>query len=127
MQVLAGAPGAFVFVTNGWRRLDLNTSAGEGRPPQPLRYLALGERGAGFLLGGEFPGRPLKSTDVPDLGTPRRCVGRGGVLDNLMFSTLTPFFVFKVGVGGCCQKRLLGRTPLSLLPFLFPCSGEWQW
>lgn len=33
----------FVLVTNGWRRLDLNTSAGDRHPPQPLRYLALGE------------------------------------------------------------------------------------
>lgn len=33
----------FVLVTNGWRRLDLNTSAGDRHPPQPLRYLALEE------------------------------------------------------------------------------------
>lgn len=32
-----------VLVTNGWRRSDLNTSAGDSRPPRPLRYLALGE------------------------------------------------------------------------------------
>lgn len=59
---------------------------------------------------------------VPGLGTPPRCVGRGGVLDNLMFSTLTPFFVFKVGVGSCCQAWLLGRTPLPSFPL--PCPGE---
>lgn len=43
-----------VLVINGWRRLDLNTSAGDSRPPQPLRYLALGERGAGFCWGVSF-------------------------------------------------------------------------
>ena len=41
----------FVLVTNGWRRLDLNTSAGDSCLPRPLRYLALGERGL-VLAGG---------------------------------------------------------------------------
>lgn len=45
----------FVLVTNGWRKLDLNTSALEGgHTPQPLRYLALGEQGAGFCWGVSF-------------------------------------------------------------------------
>lgn len=66
----------FVLVTNGWRRLDLNTSAGDGRPPQPLRYSALGEWGAGILLGGEFPGHPLKSTDGPWFGNPAEMCGK---------------------------------------------------
>lgn len=48
----------FVLVTNGWRRSDLNIYAGDSHPPQPLRYLALGEWGAGFLLGGEFQVTP---------------------------------------------------------------------
>lgn len=39
-----------------------------------------------------------------------------------MFSTLTPFFVFKVDVGSCCQTWLLGRTPLPSFPL--PCPGE---
>lgn len=109
----------FVLVTNGWRRLDLNIYAGDSRPPQPLRYLALGEWGAGFLLGGEFPGHPLGPQMGPGLETQLCHVGGGGVLGNLMFSTLTPFFVFKVDVGSCCQMWLLGWTPL---PSSFPAS-----
>lgn len=57
------------LVTNGWRRLDLNTSTGDSRPPRPLRYLALGEWGAVFCLG-VFPGHPPKSTDGPWCGNP---------------------------------------------------------
>lgn len=50
-QALSEPQVHFVFVTNAWRRVDLNTSAGDGRPPRPLRYLALGELGAGFCWG----------------------------------------------------------------------------
>lgn len=52
---------------------------------------------------------------VSGVGPPPRCVGRGGVLDNLKFSTLTPFFVFKVSVGAATQSGWWGG-PVSLLP-----------
>lgn len=51
---------------------------------------------------------------------------RGGVLDNLMFSTLTPLFVFKVGVGAAAKSGYwVGPLPFlpSLLPALWLMSG----
>lgn len=100
-QALTGAPYTFSApVTNGWRRLDLSTSPGDSRLPQPLRYLALGVWGAGFA--GVFPGHPPKSTDGPWSGTPPRCVGRGGVLENLKFSTLPRLRLYS-GCGAAAQ------------------------
>lgn len=97
---------------------------GDSCPPRPLRYLALGESGA-RLCWGVFPGHPPKSTDGPQCGNPARRVGGGGVLDNLMFSTLTPFFVFKVGVG-LLPKRAGGLDPSLLPPSLLPGERQWQ-
>lgn len=45
-------------------------------------------------------------------------MGRSGVLGNLMFSTLTPFFVFKVW-------GLLGGGPFLLFPSLLVHALAW--
>lgn len=42
-----------------------------------------------------------------------------------MFSTLTPFFVFKVGVG-LLPKRAGGLDPSLLPPSLLPGERQWQ-
>lgn len=62
---------------------------------------------------------------VPGVGTPSRCVGRGGVLDNLMFSTLTPIFVFKVGVGAAAKSGYW-VGPLSPPSSLPASRTQWQ-
>lgn len=66
---------------------------------------------------------------VSGVGTPPRYVGRGGVLDNLTFSTLSPFPIFKVGVGAAAKSGCW-VGPLSLSPSSLPAScalaGEWQ-
>lgn len=87
--------------------------------PQPLRYLALGVWGAGFCWG-VFPGHPQRPQMAPEVGLLPRCVGRGGGLDNLKFSTLTPFFVSKEGVG-LLPKVAGGLDPLALVG---GCSGK---
>uniref|UniRef100_A0A2K6P605 Uncharacterized protein n=1 Tax=Rhinopithecus roxellana TaxID=61622 RepID=A0A2K6P605_RHIRO len=69
----------------------------------------LGRREGGLVFaGGEFPGHSQSPQIIPGVGR--------GVLDTLMFSTLTPF-VFKVGVGatvrsGCWVGPLLSALPL---------------
>lgn len=124
-----------VLVTNGWRRLDHNTSAGGQLPAPASQVLGPWGVGAGFCWGVSFQVTSQSPQMVPGVGTPPRCVGRGGVLDNLMFSTLTPFFVFKVGVGAAAKSGYwvgpfsLPPTPPprpilpSLLPVLWLVSG----
>uniref|UniRef100_A0A8C9CJ25 Uncharacterized protein n=1 Tax=Phocoena sinus TaxID=42100 RepID=A0A8C9CJ25_PHOSS len=92
--------------------------------PQHLCTWPLGS-GGWFWLGDAFHCHPRKSTCGPWRGSPTRYVGRGGVLGNLMFSTLTPFFVFKVGVGTAAKSGAGLDPSLSPLPSRLPCSGWW--
>lgn len=131
-QALTRAPGTL--------SLSLSPMAGGGWTSTPLLGTAarpslsgtwpLESRGLVFAGGGEFPGHPSQSPQtVPGMGIPPRCVGRAGVLDNLMFSTLTPFSVFEVGVGAAaksgCWVGPLSPSPLpSLLPALQLVSGS---
>lgn len=48
------------LVINGWRRLDLSTSTGDSRLPQPLRYLALGGVCEGLVFAGGVSRSPSK-------------------------------------------------------------------
>lgn len=113
--------------------LSLSPRAGEGGTSTPLLGTAthpglsgtcwpLESRGW-FRLGDEFHCHPLKSTCGPWHGNPPRCVGRGGILGNLMFSTLTLFFVFKVGMGTAAKSGLSLPFP-SLLPLLWLVGGS---
>lgn len=129
-QVLTGAPGTL--------SLSLSPMAGGGWTSTPLLGTAthpslsgtwpLGSGGLVFA-GGCFQVTLQSPQMVPGVGTLPRCVGRGGVLENLMFSTLTPFFVFKVGVGAAAKSSYwVGPlSPPSSLPASCALAGEWQW
>lgn len=120
-QALVGAPGTLsLFLSSmaggGWTSTPL---LGTAARPSLSGTWPLGSGGLVFA-GGEFPGDLPKSTGGP------WCVGRGGVLDNLMFSTLTPFFVFKVGVGAAAKSGYwVGPlSPRSSLPASCAVAGE---
>lgn len=137
-QPLQGQPpgGGWGAGTDGspTRTLSLSPMVGGGWTSTPLLGIAacpglsgtwpLGS-GGWFWLGDAFHCHPQKSTCGPWRGNPTRYVGRGGVLGNLMFSTLTPFFVFKVGVGTAAKSGAGLDPSLSPLPSRLPCSGWW--
>lgn len=60
------------------------------------------------------------------MGPLLRCVGRGRVLDNLMFSTLTPFLSPK-WVWGLLPKRRMGWTRLPTPQFWWLSAGAEPW
>uniref|UniRef100_A0A2I2ZIF6 Uncharacterized protein n=1 Tax=Gorilla gorilla gorilla TaxID=9595 RepID=A0A2I2ZIF6_GORGO len=83
-QALGGGLGA-LCPCHQWRE------EGCGACPSLSGTWPLGRREEGLVFaGGEFPGHSQSPQIIPGVGR--------GVLDTLMFSTLTPF-VFKVGVG----------------------------
>lgn len=125
-QALTGAPGTL--------SLPLSPMAGGGWTSAPLLGTAvcpslsgtwpLGCEGLVFA-GGCFQVTLQSPQMAPGVGPPPRCVGRGGVLDNLMFSTLTPFLSLK-GVGAAA-KAAGGLDPAPYTPVLVvECrAGPW--
>lgn len=96
--------------------VDLSISARGGHTLQPLRYLALGEQGAGFGWGVQFQVIPSPQ------GIPG--VARGGGLGHLAFSTLTPTPTCTEGAG-MMPEVAAGSDPVSCEPLPAQPSPRW--